>query len=55
MHVEQGNQWFNVNQKGLIILMIFHIKFSDILTQCNLLHAYVASKTFYSQQHSDKY
>lgn len=55
MHVEQGNQWFNVNQKGLIILMIFHIKFSDILTQCNLLHAYVASKNFYSQQHSDKY
>ena len=30
--------------------MIFHIKFSDILTQCNLLHAYVASKNFYNQQ-----
>ena len=49
------NQWFNVNQKGLIILMIFHIKFSDILIQCNLLHVYVASKNFYSQQHSDKH
>ena len=44
------NQWFNVNQKGLIILMIFHIKFSDILIQCNLLHVYVASKNFYNQQ-----
>lgn len=30
--------------------MIFHIKFSDILIQCNLLHVYVASKNFYNQQ-----
>lgn len=35
--------------------MLFHIKFSDILIQCNLFHVYVASKNFYSQQHSDQY
>ena len=44
-----SNQWFNVNQKGLIILMIFHIKFFDILIQCNLLHVYVGSKNVYNQ------
>ena len=30
--------------------MIFHMKFSDILIQCNLLLVYVASKNFYNQQ-----